>query len=118
MHADEDKKKREMIESRNKLESAIYQAEKMPDEFKDKISDEDKKAIADAVEEAKKHQKSEDKDELEAAFKALNDVIMPIGSKMYEAASKENESKTEPKEGESKSEEPLEGEVIDDKKEK
>src|ERR1700712_323039 len=36
-HADDDKKKRAAIDARNTLESAIYQAEKMPDEFKDKI---------------------------------------------------------------------------------
>jgi molecular chaperone DnaK len=116
MHADEDKKKREAIDARNQLESAIYQASKMPDEFKDKISDEDKKVIADAVEEAKKHEKSEDKDELEAAAKALNDAIMPIGAKMYEA-SKEAEKPSEGSESKSKKDdEPVEGEVVDDKK--
>ena len=112
-HADEDKKKREAVDARNHLENAIYQAAKMPDEYKDKISDDDKKVIEEAVEEAKKHEKSEDKEELEAALKALNDVIMPIGAKMYEAAQKESESKeadTEPK-----AEEAVEGEVVDEK---
>lgn len=113
MHADEDKKKREAIDARNGLESAIYQAEKMPDEFKDKISDEDKKVITDAVEEAKKHKDSDDKDELEAAAKALANAIMPIGSKMYEAASKEKA--TEGESAEKKSDEPVEGEVVDEK---
>lgn len=114
MHAEEDKNKREAIDARNGLESAIYQAEKMPDEFKDKISDEDKKIITDAIEEAKKHKNSDDKSEVEAAAKALNDAIMPIGAKMYEAASKE---KTETTEGEAKKDdEPVEGEVVDDKK--
>ncbi|MFZ1301624.1 MAG: molecular chaperone DnaK, partial [Candidatus Microsaccharimonas sp.] len=75
-HAEEDKKKRESVDARNSLENTIYQAEKMPDEFKDKISDDDKKVIAEAVEEAKKHKDSSDKDELEAAVKALNDAIM------------------------------------------
>jgi molecular chaperone DnaK len=116
MHADDDKKKREAIDARNGLESAIYQAEKMPDEFKDKISDEDKKTIEEAVEEAKKHKDAEDKDELEAAAKALTDAIMPIGAKMYEAASKEEA----PAEGdaEKKDDEPVEGEVIDEKEDK
>ncbi|MEI7917761.1 MAG: molecular chaperone DnaK [Candidatus Saccharibacteria bacterium] len=114
MHADEDKKKRDAIDARNHLESAIYQAGKMPDEFKDKISDEDKKIITDAIEEAKKHEHSEDKDELEAAAKALNDAIMPIGAKMYEQASKEQSA---PAEGEAKKDdEPVEGEVVDEKK--
>ena len=113
-HADEDKKKREAIDARNSLESAIYQAEKMPDEFKDKISDEDKKVITDAVEEAKKHKDSEDKDELEAAVKALNDAIMPIGAKMYEAAKEEAPASDD---AEKKDDEPVEGEVVDEKKE-
>lgn len=119
MHADEDKKKRESIDARNGLESAIYQAEKMPDEYKDKISDEDKKVIADAVEEAKKHQSSDDKEELEAAAKALNDAIMPIGAKMYEAAAKEEAPASEDADSDDKkSDEPVEGEVVDDKEDK
>ncbi len=111
-HAEEDKKKREAIDARNGLESAIYQAEKMPDEYKDKISDDDKKVITDAVEEAKKHKDSDDKAELESALKALNDAIMPIGAKMYESASKEEPATSDEK----KSDEPVEGEVVDDKK--
>jgi len=115
-HADDDKKKREAIDARNGLESAIYQAEKMPDEFKDKISDEDKKVIEEAVEEAKKHKDSDDKEELEAAGKALNDTIMPIGAKMYEAASKEEAPASG--DNDKKDDEPVEGEVIDDKEDK
>jgi len=111
-HADEDKKKREAIDARNGLESTIYQAEKMPDEYKDKISDDDKKVIIDAVDEAKKHKDSEDKAELEAALKVLNDAIMPIGAKMYESASKEETAAPDDK----KADEPVEGEVVDDKK--
>lgn len=111
-HADEDKKKREAIDAKNSLENAIYQAKKMPDEFKDKISDDDKKAIEDAVAEAEKHKDSEDKDELEAAVKALNDAIMPIGAKMYEQAAKESESKTD-EDKQSDKDEPVEGEVVD-----
>lgn len=115
-HADDDKKKRAAIDARNTLESTIYQAEKMPDEYKDKISDEDKKIITDAVEEAKKHQASDDKDELEAAAKTLSDAIMPIGAKMYEAASKDEAPASE--DVEKKSDEPVEGEVVDEKETK
>ena len=117
-HADEDKKKREAVDARNTLENAIYQAEKMPSEYKDKISDEDKKTIEDAVAEAKKMKDDEsaDKDALEAAAKTLSDAIMPIGAKLYEEAAKE-EGAT-PEEGDEKSDkdEPLEGEVVDEDK--
>lgn len=122
-HAEEDKKKREAVESKNMLDSAIYQAEKMPDEYKDKISDDDKKVIEDAVEEAKKHQESDDKEELEAAAKALMDAIQPIGAKMYESAqADENPSEASAKEdtkGEkSKEDEAVEGEVVDPEEKK
>ncbi len=116
MHAEEDKKKREAVDARNQLENGIYQAEKMPDEYKDKISDDDKKVIEEAVEEAKKVKDNADasKDELEAAVKALNEKIMPIGAKMYEAASKEEASESE--DGDSKDDGPVEGEVVEEEK--
>ncbi len=119
MHADEDKKKREAVDVRNTLENAIYQAEKMPDEYKDKISEDDVKVIKEAVEEAKKVKDNSDasKEELEAASKALNDKIMPIGAKMYEQAAKEEEAPAS--EGEKKADgkdEPVEGEIVDEKK--
>lgn len=115
-HADEDKKKREAVEARNQLENAIYQAEKLPSEHKDKISDDDKKVIEEAVEAAKKvkDDESADKDALEAAAKELSDKIMPIGAKLYEAASAEEAPASES----GKADEPVEGEVIDDKDDK
>jgi molecular chaperone DnaK len=115
-HAEEDKKKREAVDARNTLENAIYQAEKMPNEYKDKISDEDKKVIADAVEEAKKHQASDDKDELETAAKELLEKIQTIGAKLYEAAAKEESTASEA--GDKKTDEPVEGEVVDEKDDK
>ena len=117
MHAEEDKKKREAVDARNQLENGIYQAEKMPDEYKDKISEDDVKVIKEAVEEAKRVKENADasKEELEAAVKALNDKIMPIGAKMYEAAAKEDASEASNDE-EKKDDEPVEGEVIDEDK--
>ncbi|MCA9337268.1 molecular chaperone DnaK [Candidatus Saccharibacteria bacterium] len=119
-HAEEDKKKREAVEVRNQLDSTIYQAEKLKTDSKDKLSEDDVKAIDEAVEAAKKVQSDEkaDKDALEAAAKELNDKIMPIGAKMYEEAAKEEK----PAEGDSaekpkddKKDEPVEGEVVDEK---
>lgn len=116
-HADEDRKKREAVDARNKLENGIYQAEKMPKEFDDKISDDDKKAIEEAVEEAKKHLESDDKDELEKAADALLEKIQGIGAKLYEEAAKEESEKSEESTSDDK-DEPVEGEVVDEKKKK
>ena len=113
MHADEDKKKREAIDARNQLENAVYHAEKMPDEYKDKISDDDKEAIKKAVEEAKAVLKDEsaDKEKLESAAKELNDKIMPIGAKMYEAA--KDDKKDEKSDDKKSDDDAVEGEVVD-----
>lgn len=114
LHAEEDKRKRDSIDAKNHLENAIYQAEKMPSEFKDKISDEDKEAIKNAVEEAKKvlNDEGADKDAYENAAKELSEKIMPIGAKMYQQTADEA-----PKDGDAKasdgSDDAVEGEVVD-----
>ncbi|MBI2592344.1 molecular chaperone DnaK [Candidatus Saccharibacteria bacterium] len=136
-HAEEDKKKRETIEVKNQLDNAVYQAEKMKTDYKDKLSEEDAKTLQEAIDEAKTHLEATDKDELEKAAKDLSEKIMPIGAKMYEQANKESEAKpsdaspegsakggASAKDGESSKgkksdkDEPVEGEVVDDKGEK
>ena len=116
MYADEDKKKKETIDAKNHLENAIYQAEKMPDEYKDKISDEDKETIKKAVEDAKKTLSEENatKDQLEQAAKDLSDRIMPIGAKMYQQASSDNQAGNGQGSTEHKDDgDAVEGEVVD-----
>ena len=120
IHAEEDKKKRESVDARNTLENAIYQAEKMPNEYKDKITDEDKKTIISAVEDAKKVKDDDkaDKDALEKATKTLQDTIMPIGAKLYQAANEEKSADDSKSQDDSKKrdkDEPVEGEVVDNK---
>ncbi len=135
-HAEEDKKKREAIEVKNQLDNAVYQAEKMKTDYKDKLSEEDVKTIQEAIDEAKTHLEATDKDELEKAAKDLSDKVMPIGAKMYESAQADSAESEKPK-AESKDQEsgkksgkktdthstgsgslkedPIEGEVVDDK---
>jgi molecular chaperone DnaK len=117
-HAEEDKKKRESAEARNQLENAIYQAEKMKTDYKDKLSEEDIKSLDEAVVEAKGKVESTEKDVLEAAGKTLSEKIMPIGAKMYEQAQKEApaESSAGTSEKKSDKEEPVEGEVVEEDK--
>ncbi len=114
-HADDDKKKRELIDARNQLEQLIYTSKKMPDEFKDKISDEDKKAIEGAVKEAEEKLNSEDKDELEEATKTLSERVQSIGAKLYQQADESKDDSKSDDKGSDK-DEAVEGEVVDDKK--
>ena len=116
LHAEEDKKKKDSVDAKNHLENTIYQAEKMPDEYKDKITDDDKETIKKAVEEAKKvlNDESADKDKFEEATKELSDKIMPIGAKLYQSASEDAKS-DDNKSGDKSNDndEPIEGEVVD-----
>jgi len=120
-HAEEDKKKREVAESKNNLSQAIYTAEKLVRDNGEKISDDDKKVIEEAVKAAKEKDASEDKEELQKAADELLAKVQPIGAKMYEAAAKEAEA-TDAKEGEQKPEDAkddaVEGEVVDEKEKK
>lgn len=127
-HADEDKKKREAIETKIQLENSIYQAEKLKNDNKEKLSKEDVETLDKAVEDAKTHVESTDKEELEKAAKDLSDRIMPIGAKMYESANADSvdgsqqtedssKGKSDKKSGKKDKDEPVEGEVVDNKKE-
>ncbi len=120
-HADEDKAKKEMVEARNLLDSTIYQAEKMKKDNEEKIAEEDKKTLDEAVEAAKKVVSDEaaDKTALENAAKELNDKLMPIGAKMYEqaesAANAEAPGEDTSADDDKKSD-TIEGEVVDEDK--
>jgi molecular chaperone DnaK len=119
-HAEEDKTKKELVESKNLLDGAIYQAEKLKKDYANKISEDDEKTLDEAVEAAKKLVADEkaSKDDLEKAAKDLNDKLMPIGAKMYEqaeSAKSEDDVDTDEPKDETKAE-TVEGEVVDDDK--
>ena len=113
-HAEEDKKKKDSIDAKNHLENMIYQAEKMPSDYKDKISDEDKDTIKKAVEDARKvlNDTAADKDKFEEATKELSDKIMPIGAKLYQTSADDTKKDSENNSKKS-DDEPVEGEVVD-----
>lgn len=117
-HAEEDKEKRAAVEARNMLDSAIYQADKLSKDNKDKLSDADMKTLNEAIDEAKKVVGDEkaSKDTIESAAKKLSDTMMPIGAKLYEgqsATATDEEAKDEKENA--KDEGTIEGEVVDEK---
>jgi len=118
-HADEDKKKKEMVEARNQADTLIYTAEKTISDAGDKISDDDKKPVTEAVTALKEKKDTEDIEELKKLTEDLNNKLMKIGEQMYKTEEAEaGEPKDgEPKAEESKSDEAEEGEIVDDKKE-
>lgn len=83
-HADEDKKKQELIEIRNLADTTIYTVEKMLDEHKDKLSDDEQKNMADKIAAVKAVKDGEDVEAIRTAADALNKDAQIIGTKMYQ----------------------------------
>jgi len=119
MHADEDMKKKELIDTKNSAEALIITAEKSLKDVKD-IADDDKKGIETLIEELKKSLEGDSKDEIEQKTKNLSEALSKIGEKMYgQTGSSDGEDKKpedESKETEPDQKEAEEGEVVDDSK--
>jgi molecular chaperone DnaK len=85
-HEAEDKRKREEIERRNKLDTLCYTLEKTINENKEKVSDDDRKAIEEAIAEGRKAHEEQDDDKVQAAIEKLEKEAHRIASVMYEQA--------------------------------
>ena len=84
--AKEDKEKREIVDARNNLDGMIFNIEKSVKDNADKLSEADKTTLNTAVEEAKKHLTSENKEELNKAVEDLAKSSQDIFAKMYQQA--------------------------------
>ncbi|MFQ5951908.1 MAG: molecular chaperone DnaK [Candidatus Omnitrophota bacterium] len=85
-HEEEDKKKKELIESRNQLDTLIYATEKALKDYGDKVSDDEKKKINEAAEKAKKALESENVDEIKKAQEELQKASYKLSEEMYKQA--------------------------------
>jgi molecular chaperone DnaK len=84
-----DKKRREIIELRNEVSSLAYSLEKTMNDFKDKISEDEKKEIEDIVKKVNEDTKKEDLDESEVNSdkEKLTEIINRISAKIYQQPS-------------------------------
>ncbi len=85
-HAEEDKKRKELVETKNQADNMVYGLEKMLKENGDKISEEDKKNLQEAIEKAKKEFESDDIETVRKALDELTSKSNGIVSKMYQSA--------------------------------
>jgi molecular chaperone DnaK len=85
-HADEDKKRREEIETRNRADQAGYAAERMLKDAGDKLSASDRAAVESAIEELKKASAGTDVAAINAAMEALNKVQHAAAESLYKNA--------------------------------
>jgi molecular chaperone DnaK len=85
-HADEDRKRKEEIETRNHADQAAYAAEKMLQDAGDKLSASDRQPIEAAIEELKKVTEKGDVEGMKRAMEALNTAQHKAAEVLYKAA--------------------------------
>ena len=96
-NAEADKQRREAVEARNQAEALMHSSEKNLEEYGDKVSEEDRKAIEDAVAELKTAVEGENAEEIKAKSTALAEASMKLGQAMYEASQAEADAATDAK---------------------
>ncbi len=84
--AEEDKKRKEKVETANTADQTIYQIEKTLGEVGDKATEEEKAGVQAKIEELKKLKDSDDVEAVKAAIEAVNQAFYPIATKMYQQA--------------------------------
>jgi molecular chaperone DnaK len=83
-HAEEDRKRKDLIEARNQADNTAYAAEKALSEFGDKVSTDIKSEIETKVADVRSKAQSDDVDAIRSATEALGQAIQKIGASVYE----------------------------------
>ena len=87
MHADDDKKKKELVEARNQADALIYSTEKSIKDLGDKVDEATKKQAEEAIEPLRKAMEGEDADEIKRLSEALTQASHKVAEAMYKQAS-------------------------------
>lgn len=82
-HADEDQKKKELIEARNNAEQVVYLAQKSIKDWGDKVSEDIKKGIEEQIQKTQQAIGTEDKEAIASAASELSTQLQQIGQTMY-----------------------------------
>jgi molecular chaperone DnaK len=83
-HADDDRKRKDLIEARNQADNTAYAADKAIKEFGDKIPTEIRSEVETKTAEVRKAAEGEDVSVIKSATEALNEVIQKIGASVYQ----------------------------------
>ena len=85
-HAEEDRKRAELVDAKNQAEARIHSTEKSLEEFAEKVGEEDKETIGIALEELKEAVEGDDIDAINSKSEALAQAAMKLGEAMYKDA--------------------------------
>ena len=95
-HEEDDKQRRDVIEQRNKLDSLVYQVEKMVTENGETLPSEEKETIEGKLQEAKDALDSDDEETLTSAFEGLSTASHKLAEMMYQSQPPEGDPPEEP----------------------
>ncbi len=88
-NAEADKQRRALVEARNQAESLLHSSEKSLSDYGDKVSEEERTAISDAISALRTASEGEDVEAINTASQNLAEVSMKLGQAMYEASQKD-----------------------------
>lgn len=88
-HAEEDRKRKESVETRNRADSLVYQTEKQLEEQGDNLPDEVKKPVQDGIAELKKAIEADDVDKMKSVMEDLESKMHKMAEEMYKGAQAE-----------------------------
>jgi molecular chaperone DnaK len=120
-HAEEDRKQRELAETRNLAENAAYQSEKQLEELGDKVDASSKEEIEAAIKDVRDSLASESAEEINSKTEALTAAFQKVSEQIYAAAQQEAASGGDGASADSSGddeEEVVDAEVVDDTEEK
>ncbi len=114
LHADEDKKRKQLVEARNHADNLIYQTEKMLRENGDKIDSEKKQQIDTKISDLRSKANSDDVDGIQRLLQELEQLVQQVGASMYQQPGSEP-GQTGPQSGPDQGGEPQSGndDVVD-----
>jgi molecular chaperone DnaK len=85
-HAEEDKRRREVVDLRNQLDNLAYSLEKLVKENREKLGEDEAKRVEEAVAEARKTAAGDDASEIRAALGRLTDLSHKAAETLYKTA--------------------------------
>ncbi len=130
-HAEEDKKRREVIDAKNQADQMIYNLEKLMRENKDKVPEDEANKIQAEIENTKKAIESDDAEQIKNATEALSQASHKLSEIMYQQASQQQAQQDDSQQGaagdqasgqessqDSSEDEVIDAEVVDEEKKK
>ncbi|WOP20019.1 molecular chaperone DnaK [Raineyella sp. LH-20] len=122
-HAEEDRKRREEVDTRNEAEALVFRTEKLLKDNADKIGEDTKAPVDEALKELKTALEGEDIDAIKAGMEKLNTTSAAMGQAMYaaaqaQAAQEQQAASSEGAGSSAQDDDVVDAEIVDDENDK